>query len=330
MPLALVFGLAAGLASAVVFASATTGPAVMRLLLFFLTPLPIYLAGLVHGWRAALLGVASGTLLIALLTRPEAGLMFAVCEGLPAAALVYLATLYRSSGPIPSPAGVEWYPVGRIVLWAAVIGAVLAVISLLKIGGDRDAIVASLKTIIATFVKKEVSASGTPVPLDDKTLESLAETTLALLPAFSAAMWTAGHLLNLWLAGRVASASGHLARPWPDIAGFSLPPKLPIALAAAALASFVDGNLGFVASAYAGALTFAYALLGIAIIHYVTRGFPWRPFALSTLYASFVILNVVPLVGAALLGLADALKPLRRRPPGVGGQPPPAPPTSIV
>ncbi len=45
-----------GLVSAVVFASATTGPMLMRYVLFLLTSLPIFLAGLGWGWRFA--GVA--------------------------------------------------------------------------------------------------------------------------------------------------------------------------------------------------------------------------------------------------------------------------------
>ena len=49
-----------GLVSAVVFASATTGPMLMRYVLFLLTSLPIFLAGLGWGWRfAGVAGAAS-------------------------------------------------------------------------------------------------------------------------------------------------------------------------------------------------------------------------------------------------------------------------------
>lgn len=329
MPLALLIGLASGLASAVVFASAATGPLPVRLLLFLVTPLPIYLAGFVHGWRSSVAGVVAGFLLITVLTHPLAGAMFAVCEGLPGVVLVHLATLYRNSGPLPSPSGVEWYPLGRIVVWAAVIGAALAVLTVLLIGGDREAVIASLKVAIGAVVKKEVTPSGVPVPLDDAALTNIAQSVWSLLPAFSAATWMGGHLLNLWIAAHVTRASGHLARPWPDIAAFHLQPRLPIALALATAASFAGGNLGLVATAYSGGLTFAYVLLGLAIIHYVTRGLGWRPFLLSTLYAACVVLNAGLLLVVALIGLADAIRPLRRRPPSTGGPPPPAP-TPIV
>ncbi len=335
MPMALLLGLGAGLVSAVVFASATTGPAAMRLLLFFITALPIYIVGLALGWRAALAATASGLVALSLIASPGTGLMFAATEGLPAVVLVYLATLYRSSGPVPGPGGdIEWYPVGRIVLWSAVIGAVLAVITMLRIGGDREALLAGLKTMIGSIVKKEVSASGLPVPLADADLTRLAETVIALLPAFSAASWMGGHLLNLWLGARVTRASGHLVRPWADLAAFHLPPMLPLALGLATAASFADGNLGLVASAYSGGLFFAYTLLGLAIVHYTTRGKPWRPFALSTLYAGIVVLSAALPLALTLVGLFDSIRPLRRLPSGVGPPPgaprPPDPPTGIV
>jgi hypothetical protein len=49
----LLIALGAGLISAVVFASATTGPLLMRMVLFLLTALPLFLAGLGLGPRAA-------------------------------------------------------------------------------------------------------------------------------------------------------------------------------------------------------------------------------------------------------------------------------------
>ena len=65
--------------------------------------------------------------------------------------------------------------------------------------------------------------------------------------------------------------------------------------------------------------------MGLAVIHYITRGQPWRPFALWTLYAALFILNTGVSVIIALLGLADGFIPIRRPP----AQPPSgAPPAS--
>jgi len=65
MPYTLLIGLGAGLISAVVFASATTGPLLMRMLLFLLTPLPLFLAGLGLGpITAAIAGIAGAVALL--------------------------------------------------------------------------------------------------------------------------------------------------------------------------------------------------------------------------------------------------------------------------
>jgi hypothetical protein len=78
-----------------------------------------------------------------------------------------------------------------------------------------------------------------------------------------------------------------------------------------------------IAAGFAGPLFFAYVLLGLAVVHFVTRGKPWRPFALWALYAALFVINTVASVAVALLGLAEAIWPMRRPPP-----PPNRPPAS--
>lgn len=314
-------GLAAGLVSAIVFASATTGPLPLRVLLFFLTPLPLYLAGLALGWRAALAGAGAGTAFLALAVPPAAALAFAACEAMPAVALTFLATLYRDSGPLKGPAGVEWYPVGRIVMWAAFIGAGLSIATLLLAGASSEALLEGIKAAARNFIEKQLP-EGTRAPLDDAEITQIAKMSLGFLPAMSALSWTAGHLGNLWLAGRITRASGHLTRPWPDLAATWLPSRLPALLAAGLVAaSFADDPVRMIGAALAGSLFLAYLLQGLAIAHYTSRGQSWRPFALSTLYAAMILLNAVTPLVVAMLGLAETVRPIRQFPPP--GQPPP-------
>lgn len=313
-------GLAAGLVSAIVFASATTGPLPLRIVLFFIAPLPIYIAGLALGWRAAATAAGSGAVFMALAaTSPLAAFAFLACEALPAVALTYLAGLYRDSGPLKGPHDVEWYPIGRIVMWAALIGAGLAMITILSVAGDRDALLASLKTAAGSFISKQMPEGAGRASLDDAELTEIATLTLNLLPAMSAISWTMGHLLNLWLAARVSLASGYLLRPWPDLAATWLPPRLPAVLAASLVATVLaDGMPRLIASALTGALFFAYLLQGLAVVHFTTRGSAWRSFVLPTLYAALVLLNaVVPLL-VAMLGLAETVRPMRKFSSGPG------------
>ena len=72
---------------------------------------------------------------------------------------------------------------------------------------------------------------------------------------------------------------------------------------------------------------FAYVLMGLAVVHFITRGQPWRGFALWGLYAALLVLSTGVSLAIALLGLADGFVSIRRRtgtpPPASGGGRPP-------
>lgn len=317
----LLVGVGLGLIAAVVFASATTGPLIARFVLFFLTPLPIALAGLGWGWRTAAIAGLSGTLLVAAGASLTVAAVFALSQVVPMVALTHLALLSRTG-----PAGgetIEWYPPGRLVIWGAVMAGLLALASLLLIGGDLE----DLRKGLADFIEKTLQ-SGLPqlpdaTPLSETEIKSLADVALWLLPAASAISWMASLLFNLWLAGRVTLASGQLARPWPDLAAIDYPPGTTLAFAGSLLAVLMlDGYARLAASGFAGAFFLAFMLLGLAIVHYTTRGAAWRPFALWALYAALLFLNMWIGVLAAILGLSESILGLRRR------YPPPSSPST--
>jgi hypothetical protein len=86
----------------------------------------------------------------------------------------------------------------------------------------------------------------------------------------------------------------------------------------------MDGWSGMAGKAVSGALFLAYLIAGLAIVHHLTRGAAWRPFALALMYLFMVVpplptlINPVPLIIAAL-GLADAIFAFRHRPPPQAG-----------
>jgi hypothetical protein len=307
MPYALLIGLGAGLVSAVVFASATTGPLLTRTLLFILTPLPLFLAGL--GLRPVTAAVAglSGTVLLVIAGGTAPAVVFAASQAIPVLFLIYLASLHRDV-----PGGTQWYPVGRIVLIAALIAGTLVAAMLLLLGGDIDVLRTSLRTALDDFVTNELPKLPDAPTLGPKDLDELTAVALALGPPVLA-MWMMGSLLlNMWLAGRITLASGRLQRPWPDLAAMSFPPLAPLLLATATGAGFLSGMPGLIAAGFAGPLFFAYVLLGLAVVHFVTRGRPWRPFALWALYVTLFVMNTFASMAIALLGLAESVWPIRK------------------
>lgn len=304
----LLIALGAGLISAVVFASATTGPLLMRMILFLLTALPLFLAGLGLGPRAAAVAGFSGALLVLVAGSPIGALVFAASQVIPAVILVYLVMLNR----VADDGRTEWYPVGRIVIAAALIAGSFATLTLFLLGGDIETLRSALRGMLQTFVDNELPKMPDAPTLGPADIDEATGIALALLPAASAISTMGSLLFNLWLAGRITMASGRLQRPWPDLAAMVYPPTAPLILAAATAAGFLAGLPGMIAAGFAGPLLFSYVLLGLAVVHYTTRGRPWRPFALWGLYASLFIMNTIASLAIALLGLAEAIWPMRK------------------
>jgi hypothetical protein len=315
----LLIALGAGLISAVVFASATTGPLLMRMVLFLLTALPLFLAGLGLGPRAAAVAGFSGALLVLVAGSPIGALVFAASQVIPAAILVYLVMLNR----VADDGHTEWYPVGRIVIAAALIAGSFATLTLFLLGGDIETLRSALRGMLQTFVDNELPKMPDAPTLGPADIDEATGIALALLPAASAISTMGSLLFNLWLAGRITMASGRLQRPWPDLPAMVYPPTAPLMLAAATAAGFLAGLPGMIAAGFAGPLLFAYVLLGLAVVHYTTRGRTWRPFALWGLYASLFIMNTIASLAIALLGLAEAIWPMRKLSP-----PPDEPPST--
>ncbi len=304
----LLLAVAAGLIAAVVFASATTGAMLLRFVLFFLTPLSLYLAGLGIGPAAASIAAIVATLTILLLTNPVAGLVFAVSAGMPAVISTRLALLGRQDTNGGSESGVtEWYPIGRIVVAAAVFGGLFAALALLLMGGDTATLSKAMRTLVEAFVKTELPQIPGAAPLTDVQIDEISNRALGLLPWTLAALSMITTLLNLWLAGRITLASGRLVRPWPDFSRLTLPAGATFALLGTMALAFANGVPGLVAGGFAGAFTMAFALVGLALAHAMMRNSPWRNFVLTALYAALVLYTPLTVLALALAGLAETI-----------------------
>ena len=148
----ILIALAAGCASALMFASIISG-ALISLVLFYLAPLPLMVAGL--GWgplSATIGGIAAAIGLGAIFGLPYC-IAFVLTVALPAWWLGHLALLGRPVAMAPSagngaapPAPVlEWYPVGRILLWTAGFAALTTMAALFTLGGDAATITRALR-----------------------------------------------------------------------------------------------------------------------------------------------------------------------------------------
>src|SRR5438874_2240256 len=314
--------IAAGSASALMFASIISG-ALISLLLFYLAPLPLMVAAL--GWGP--LGATVGGIVAAIGLGAIFGLpyciAFAVTVALPAWWLGHLALLGRpmtsgvspGNGASPVAPDLEWYPVGRILLWISGFAALTTMAALLTLGTDAAAITGALRRgLLRMLGPREVSSTDGAEQWID------AVVTIAPAAATIVAMMTL--TLNLWLAAKITATSGRLHRPWPDLKSAELPPMMLVALCVALALCFIGGLVAMFAQIATTALMMAYALTGFAVLHTVTLALKSRVFWLCCAYAIVVTFGW-PVLAMIVLGLADAVFGIRQR--YLQGKPPPLP-----
>ena len=319
--------MAAGCASALMFASISSG-ALLSLLLFYLAPLPLIVAAL--GWgplSAAIGGIAAAVGLGAISGLPYC-IAFVIMAALPSWWLGHLALLGRPldsdatgavapgepSGADAAAPALEWYPVGRILLWIAGFAALTTMATLLTLGTDAATITATMQRgLLRVLSAAEGTSTGQTEWID---------ALVKIAPAAAAVVAQMTLTLNVWLAAKITATSGRLQRPWPDLKSAALPPMTLAALCVAIAFCFTGGLLAILAQIVTAALMMAYAFVGFAVLHTLTLAVKNRALWLSTAYAIAVVFSW-PVLLMAVLGLADAVFGLRQR--YLQSRPPPLP-----
>jgi hypothetical protein len=311
----LLIGTGAGLVSALLFAVVVTGSP-LALFLSFVAPLPVFIAALGWNHRAGLVAAVVGGIVVALTFRWSAGVAFTLGWALPGWWLAYLALLGR-----PTADGtVEWYPIGRLLLWLAGTAAVVTLIGVIALGsGDYDTFRTTMRRVFTSFLRTRSDA-----PAETGASEGLIEGLLASLPFFIAASFTMILAANLWLAAKAVAISQRLLRPWPFLPLTAMPRSAIGLMLAAVVLGFGPGFVGAFGLAVVGALAVAFALQGLAVLHDVSRGRPARVTILMGAYFVAVFLSQIGLPVLALAGMADTAFGMRRRF-GGGSGPTPSP-----
>ena len=310
-------GLGAGTASALLFASIASG-SLLSIVLFYLAPLPIMIAaiGWSH-WSAAVAAVAAAIGLAIAFGSIFFFLAFVIGIGLPAWWLGYLALLARTD----ADGSVEWYPAGRILLWCATIAAALVLIAIPNFGLNEEQFRDGLRAAFERVMQEQGrTTASTPLDVNSDNAKRIVDLLVIIMPLAAAVLATVTNSLNLYLAGRIVSVSGRLRRPWPDLSAIRFPPLAHAAFAASLILSFIPGLIGTIGSIVAAALMMAYGLLGLAVLHAITRATGGRIFILTGTYIAVLFIGW-PIVILSLIGVADAIFDFRNR---VGSGKPPA------
>jgi len=327
-------GIGAGLVSALLFGVLLKATP-LAILLYLVAPLPILIVGLGWSHKAALAAAAAGSLALMLAIAPFMGLAFAAYIALPAWWLAYLTLLGRET-----PAGLEWYPTGRLLGWIAATAALAFIAIAVLSSPNHAAFDAQLRGLAQTLVQTRLpaarpaadarpadapaadagqdgAAAPDPAPQAgtdpaDVTRAEVADALARVVPAFAANGLALLLAFYLWASARIVKISGRLPRPWPDIPSTAMPRTALVAVAVAVAMCFAPGYVGVFGVALLGAFSAAFALQGLAAFHDRSRGRPGRGLMLFGMYLILFVTQGIALVALTLFGLADTALDRRR------------------
>lgn len=282
-------GVLAGLAAALLSIGVIIESS-MAIVLYFLAPLPIFIAALGWGTGAGAVAAVAAAVAVGVFASPLSGLAMALVTALPAIACAYMAGLARPAEELGGEAGkFVWFPLSAM-LWRLTLIAAAVTIVLGVIIGFNEALIRDLSREMVSLLGE----SDPSLAQNSEIAPQLAQFLLAMLPVSSAALMVVTLTANLYIALRLTALSQRLARPrddWPS--GLRMPPVAVVVFIAAVAASFAPGSLGHIAAAISGALGAGFMLAGFAAFHYRTRGRTWRPVALWFAYVATALFGFV-------------------------------------
>jgi hypothetical protein len=306
-------GMGAGALSALLYLT-VQWPSPGALILAYLSPLILYLVGFSLGATAVLIAMLTGTLVAFLAGSWLDALAYAVLNAAPAALLVRLSLMSRTS---PDGQTTDWYPPGQILTWLAAGASVLFMAVLAWTSQNEGGLWYGLESFMQSMVQT-FAAAGNKAPTVQ--LQDAVAKMSSLLPAMVGVSWMTMHVVNGLLALGLAIRFGWNLRPAADIAQLQVPKSLFYALAIALASAFLSDMMGLMARTIAIYLLYPYIFAGLGIVHLGARLTKARLALLLIFYLLLFILGW-PLMLVAGLGMIDQWAGLRRRISGMRNHP---------
>ena len=292
-------GIALGAAAGAMYVAVMLGTP-GALILVYLTQLPLFAAGLWLGTGAAVAAGLTGSVVLLAASDLLGAALFAALNAGPVALLVRQALLARRR----EDGSLVWYPPGLLAAWLTGMALVGIAAAVLLMGGPEP-LQAALRDVLAQVLDRVYGRQ-----LANR--EQVAATLATVIPGIVAASWMVTAIVNGALAQGVLARFGANWRPSPGLASLGLPLWLPIALAAAAAATFLGGGPRFVGVNVIIALSVAFCLAGLAVLHAAVRRLSHPVMALVCFYTTAALFGW-PFVVVAILGLLESWLGLRHR-----------------
>jgi hypothetical protein len=299
-------GLVAGVAAALLFLAPVSG-SVIAFPLFVLTGLPLAIA--TFGWGAAAGAIAAVAAAAAIFSvYPGSFLtaaMFLCLFGIPVTWLAYF-----SGGLHPSPviAGLVHRNLKNVLVQLAATVVIALVAAAIVSGYDPAALVGEATTAMVDVLN---SLGQSPAATADQ-VQPFVQIYVNLLPFVVAGVLTAIFTLDLWIGALVARGSGRMLDKRAPLWTTELPGSLLPVFVIAVVFAFFPGAIGATAKVVAGAVFCSFVLVGLAILHAMTRGSSSRLPILVLCYI-LLIFSGLPAILLAVAGATDPFLRLRQR-----------------
>lgn len=251
------------------------------LILVYMSPLPLFLTGLMFGMPKAAAAMAAGSAVSAMYglatVMPYVGLI-----AIPTAILIRQALLSRAT-----PEGtVEWYPPGLLLIWLTAIAAAGFLLASLgaRLGGVPGGLPGVFEPRLLAVLRHFGShdLGGSPA--------ELASRLASIMPGAIAAMWMLLSAANGILAQGLAVRLQRNIRPSPKIEAILLPRRLFYALGAAIIGAFLPGEVGYIGATLAVILAVPFFFQGLSVVHALARRSKMPGLVLGSFYV-FLLLS---------------------------------------
>ncbi len=325
----LLTGIAAGVASSVLYLSGSIGTS-LSIFLYFLAPLPLFITGLGWGAVSAVAGTAIGVVIASFIAGLTGGLVYLVSVGFIPVVLCYYALMSRAPDDdeqtSPRTTGArDWYPLGNLILLIAGFATLLTVIFIAFVLPSTLELKNSLEVLFGALLDQNIELKTRLG--GENAVPQMVAMFIALLPVTLASYTFVMATSNLWLASKIIAASGRAIRPPFDISTLHYPRLAPLVLAGILIATFLPGIIHTIALAGAASLSLAFMFLGLLVVHATVPNVPIRPLFFAMFYIAVFILFKYAYAALALIGIAETIFGIRQRfatppPPNTPGTPP--------
>lgn len=304
-------GLVAGVTAALLSLSANV-QSVLSIVLFAASALPILIAGLGWGNASALIAVIAGGCVAAALASSHFALLIVIITLIPAGWLSNLANLARPASEIGGPQdALAWYPMSNILTHLAIM-VTLGLIAVGWIVGYSGALASQMVEMMLVVLKEQE-------PLYNPDAATVAQMKVMFgfgLPLVQGALWVLLLFAAFYIASAIVRLSGKGLRPREDMPmAVRMHRNAVFVFLGGLILCFLGGLPAIIGALVCGTFGAGFLLSGFAILHYRTRGKPWRLAALWLAYAS-VILFALPVLLILILGLTDTRRTIALTPAG--------------